>query len=336
MMQAIFSESDLMEAVMNARRMAGLLVLAATMLWLPVAQAQEQPVRIIFPFAAGGSGDALSRLIADKMHAALNRAVIVENRTGGAGRIGTVAVRNAAPDGGTLLLTPIAPVAVYQHVYKNLDYDPIKDFAPISQLATFDFAVAVGSQVPAKTLKELVEWVKADAARAAFGSPAAGALPHFFGILFSRAAGLELRHVAYRGSAAALADLLAGHVPMVFTTISDLVQMHKANRIRILAASGAQRSPFVPEVPTFREAGYDIQGSAWFAAFAPAKTPPAIVDRYSKIMAAAVRVPEVKERLLKFGLQPTGTTAAELAAIQKADSARWEPAVKASGFTPVQ
>jgi tripartite-type tricarboxylate transporter receptor subunit TctC len=297
------------------------------------AQVVEQPIRIIFPFAAGGSGDALARIIAERMHAALSRAAVVENRTGAAGRIGGVAVKNAAPDGSTLLITPIAPMAVYQHVYKRLEYDPINDFAAVSQLATFDFAVAVGPQVPAKSLKELVGWVKADPGRAAFGSPAAGALPHFFGVLFARAAGLDLRHVAYRGSAATLADLVAGHIPMVFTTISDLVEMHKAGRVRILATSGKERSPFTPEVPTFREAGYDIQGTSWFGVFAPAKTPPDTVERFSAIMAAAVRAPEVNERLRAFGLTPTGTSPAEFAAIQKADSERWAPAVKASGFT---
>jgi tripartite-type tricarboxylate transporter receptor subunit TctC len=146
-------------------RTAGIAVFASVLLGQAPALTQDQPIKIVFPFAAGGSGDALTRLIAGKMQEGLGRTVIVENRTGGAGRIGTVAVKNAAPDGGTLLLTPIAPVAVYQHVYTNLDYDPLKDFAPISQIATFDFAVAVGAQVPAKTLKELVAWVKADPAR---------------------------------------------------------------------------------------------------------------------------------------------------------------------------
>jgi tripartite-type tricarboxylate transporter receptor subunit TctC len=336
MLRARLQGFRLMEAAMNVRRMMTLVVVAAAALWQAPAQAQDQPIRIIFPFAAGGSGDALARMVAEKMHAALGRSVIVENRTGGAGRIGASAVAKAAPDGGTVLLSPIAPVAVYQHVYQDLGYDPINDLAPLSQLATFDFAVAVGSQLPPQNLKELVAWVKADSARAVFGSPAAGALPHFFGVLFSRAAGLELRHVPYRGSAAAMPDLVAGHIPMVFTTLSDLVETHKANRIRILATSGTQRTAFVSGIPTFREAGYDIEGSAWFAAFAPARTPADIVERYSKIMAAAMQAPEVRERLLKFGLQPTGTTAAELAAIQKADSARWEPAVKASGFKPAQ
>jgi tripartite-type tricarboxylate transporter receptor subunit TctC len=321
---------------MHPHRRTCLLAVVLAICWSGVATAQEQPVRVIFPFAAGGSGDALARIVADSLHADLKRPVVVENRTGAAGRIGTVAVKNAAPDGGTVLVTPIAPVAIYQHVYKDLNYDPITDFAAISQLATFDFAVAVSSQVPATSLKELVAWVKADSTRAVFGSPAAGALPHFLGIMFSRAAGLDLRHSPYRGSAAALADLVAGHIPMVFTTVSDLVQMHNAKRVRILATAGRARSPFVPDVATFREAGFDIEGSAWFGAFAPTKTPDDTVNRYSRVMAAAVRKPEIRERLLAFGLQPTGTTAAEFTKIQRDDSARWAPAIKASGFTPQQ
>ncbi len=311
----------------------GPLVVLALISIVYAAAAQEQPVRIIFPFAAGGSGDGVSRLVAEQMRSALKRNVIVENRTGAAGRPGVAAVKNAAPDGSTLLITPIAPMAVYQHVYRKLEYDPIKDFAAVSQLATFDFALAVNPKVPASSLKELVAWVKADPSRGSFGSPGVGTLPHFFGLLFARAAGVELRHIAYKGSAATLSDLAAGHVPMVITTISDFVELHKAKRVRILASSGASRSPFVPEVPTFREAGFDIQGTSWFGAFAPARTPRETVDRYSKIMAAAVRVPAVRDRLSAYGLQPTGTSAAEFAAIQKADSERWAPAVKASGFS---
>jgi tripartite-type tricarboxylate transporter receptor subunit TctC len=230
-------------------------------------------------------------------------------------------------------MTPIATMAVFQHVYKSLGYDPFTDFTPVSQLATFDFALAVGAQVPARSLEQLVAWVKVDPARAAFGGPGAGALPHFLGVLFGHAAGLDLRHVAYRGSSAALADLVAGQIPMVVTTLSDLVAMHKEARIRILASSGPARSPFTPEVPTFREQGYDIEGTSWYGAFAPAGTPAATIDRLSSAMAAAVREPEVGERLHAFGLVPTGTSAAALAAIQKADSDRWAVAVKLSGFT---
>jgi tripartite-type tricarboxylate transporter receptor subunit TctC len=306
---------------------AGLLPIRAS------AQLLEQPIRIIFPFAAGGSGDMLARLVADKMRAALGRAVIVENRTGGAGRIGVTAVKNAAPNGSTLLITPIAPMAVYQHVYKSLGYDPINDFAAVSQLATFDFGLAVGPQVPAHSLAELVAWVKADPGRTAYGGPSNGDLPHFLGVLFGRFAGLELRHVAYRGAVPAITDLIAGQIPIVIAPLSDLAEMHKTQRVRILASSGKERSQFSPDVPTFREDGYDIEGTSWYGAFAPAKTPAGTIDSLSTIMATAVRAPDVSERLLAFGLVPTGNSAAELAAIQKSDTERWASAVKLSGFT---
>jgi tripartite-type tricarboxylate transporter receptor subunit TctC len=300
------------------------------------AQVGEQPIRIVFPFAGGGSGDGLARLIADRMRQSLNRPVIVENRTGASGRLGVQAVKAAAPDGNTLLITPIAPLAIYQHVYPSLDYDPIADFAPLAQVATFDFGVAVGPQIAAKSLKELVAWAKANPAQANFGIPAAGSLPHFLGVMFGRAAGIDLRAVPYRGSAAALTDLVGGQIAMVFTTTSDLVEMHKAGRIRGLATSDKQRSPFLPDLPTFREAGYDLEATGWYGMFAPARTPADVVERLNRAIVAAVRLPEVQERLKAFGLQPTGTSAQEFAAIQKADSARWAPAVKASGFKPQQ
>lgn len=314
-----------------------LALVAASVLPVPArAQIGEQPVRIVFPFAAGGSGDALARLIAEHLRIALNQPVIVENRAGAQGRIGVLAVKAAAADGKTLLLTPVAPMSVYQHVYKALLYDPIRDFRPVSQVATFDFAIAVGPQVPAKSLKELVEWVKANPSQGSYGTPAAGTLPHFFAVQFGRTAGLDLRHVGYRGSAAALTDLVGGQIPIVVTTTSDVLEQHKGGRIRVLATSDKARSPFLPEVPTFRESGYDIEGAGWYGVFAPAATPPDVVQRFNAAIVAAVRTPTIKERLLALGLVPTGTSAAELAAIQKADSELWAPAVRASGFTPEQ
>jgi tripartite-type tricarboxylate transporter receptor subunit TctC len=318
------------------RRQLLQLALAAAAALVPrrsLAQLVDQPIRIVFPYAAGGSGDTLARLVADKMRVALGRSVIVEDRAGGAGRIGVMQVKNAAPNGDTLLLTPIATMAVYQYVYKSLGYDPFTDFTPVSQLATFDFALAVGPQVPAQSLRQLVAWVKADPVlRAVYGGPGTGDLPHFLGVLFARAARLELRHVAYRGSAAAIVDLAAGQIPMLIVPLSDVLAMHKDKRVRILASSGKSDSPFAPDVPTFREEGYDIEGSSWYAAFAPAKTPAATVGKLSAAMAAAVRQPDVVERLHAFGLVPTGTTAAELGAIQRADAARWATAVRLSGF----
>jgi tripartite-type tricarboxylate transporter receptor subunit TctC len=300
------------------------------------SQSGEQAIRIVFPFAAGGAGDALARLLAEHMRTGLDRPVIVENKTGAAGRIGVQAVKNAPPDGHTILLTPIAPVAIYQHVYDPLGYDPFADLEPLSQVATFEFALAVGPQVPVKTLRELVAWLSANPGAANYGTPAAGTLPHFFAVSFARASGLDLRHVGYRGSANALTDLVAGQISMVVTTTSDLLEMHKAARIQILATSDAQRSPLLPEIPTFKEEGYAIQGTSWYAMYAPARTPAEIVTRLNKVIVDALRRPEVRERLLALGLYATGTSPQELATVQRTDSERWAPAIKASGFTAKQ
>ena len=308
--------------------------IAAANLALPT-HAQE-PVRVIFPFTAGGSGDALARHIAEGLRMALDQPVIVENRTGAQGRLGVQAVKAAAPDGKTLLLTPVAPMSVYAHVYKALLYDPVADFEPVSQVATFDFAIAVGPQVPAASLKELVAWVKANPAQGNYGTPAAGTLPHFFAVSFAKTAGLDLRHVGYRGSAAALTDLVGGQISIVVTTTSDVLEQHKAGRIRVLATSDKARSPFLPDIPTFKQAGYDIEGSGWYGVYVPAKTPPDVVAQLNKAIVAAVQSAPVKEKLLAFGLVPSGTTATELRKIQAADSELWAPAVRASGFTPEQ
>ncbi len=313
----------------------GFAVMAASLFAGPLqAQIGAPPIRIIFPFAAGGSGDVVSRLIAAKMSDALGRPVIVENRTGADGRIGVRAVKESDPDGNTLLVTPIAPMSVYQHVYAKLDYDPIKDFAPISEIGTFDFGIAAGPQTDAKTLKDLVAWAKANPTEANFAIPGAGTLPHFLGVMLARTAGIDLRAVPYRGSAAGLADLIAGHIPIEITTTSDLVQMYKDGRIRIVATSGKMRSPFLPDVPTLREAGYNLVAAGWYGIFAPAKTPADVIERYNKVIVDAVRSPEFKDRAQAFGLQPTGTSAEAFSHIVQDDSELWGPAVTASGFKP--
>lgn len=327
-----------MTTTMTMRRrsiVAAASALAVAALVAPAqAQLVEQPIKIVFPFSAGASGDTLSRLIAEKMRVALKRPVIVEDRTGAAGRIGTELVAKAAPDGNTLLITPIAPISIYPLVYKNLKYDPLTELTPVSQLGTFEFGLAVADNLPVKSVKDLVAWAKANPTKANYGIPAAGSLPHFLGAMFGQATGTDLRPVSYRGSAAALADVVAGHLPMIFTTVSDLVPMAKAGKIRMLATSGKERSQYLPNVPTFTEAGYKLVASGWYGMLAPAKTPPETIAKYSKIVADAVRSPEIKAKLNAFGLHPTGTTAAELGNIIKDDMAAWAPAVKASGFTP--
>lgn len=296
------------------------------------AQTSDQPIRIIFPFAPGGVGDALARMLGDALQKATGRAVIVENRTGGAGRPGVQAVRSAEPNGSTLLFTPVAPMSIYPHFYNPLGYDPVADFEPLSQNATFEFALAVAARVPAKTPAELVAWLKANPAEAAFGSPAIGTLPYFTGVQFGKLAGVELRHVSYRGSAAGLVDLVAGQLPMFVTNTGEFAQQHEAGKVRIIATTEPQ--PFVAGIPTFEQAGFKLRGNGWYAMYAPARTPVATLDLYSKAIADVARDPANRERFLKLGLQPTGTTRAELARIQKQDLDYWGPIIAASGFKP--
>ncbi|PTM60805.1 Bug family tripartite tricarboxylate transporter substrate binding protein [Phreatobacter oligotrophus] len=307
---------------------------AALSLAAPALRAQSGPIRFIFPFAAGGAGDALTRIVADEVGRALGEPAIVEARPGAGGQIGTQAVINAAPDGRTLLLTPIAPVVIHPIVFPQLPYDPVRDLAPVSLVTTFDFALAVHPDTPAKTLSELVAWVKQDPRRATYGSPGVGNLPHFFGALLAEKIGVPLVHAPYRGSAPALTDLVGGQVPMVITTTSDVTELAKGGRIRILAVSGRERSPFLPDVPTFTEAGIAIAGGAWYGLFAKAGSPPEILGRISRAVMAAMHDGAVKEKVLGLAMVPTGSTPEELGRVQRQDIADWTPAVKASGFRP--
>jgi len=315
---------------MRHRRLFWIALTALIAVWSGCALAQGQTVRIIYPFAPGGGGDAVLRVLTDKLQERLGQTFIIENRTGASGRIGVNAVKNAAPDGLTILYTPFAAVTIYPFTFRQLDYDPFTDLQPLSQIVKYDFALAVGPNIPAKTPKELVAWLKANPDKAQFGSPGAGALPHFFGIMFGRAAGVEMTHVAYRGTAPALPDLMSGQIPIMSSTTTDLMELHKAGKIRILATSDTERS--LPDVPTFKESGFDIVGTGWFGMFLPAKTPPEIVGRLSKAIMAIVAEPEVQKRYAEFGYKPAGTSPEELGRIQRADAKLWEPIVKESGF----
>jgi tripartite-type tricarboxylate transporter receptor subunit TctC len=296
------------------------------------AQVGESPIRIVLPFPAGGVGDTALRMIAESMRVRLNRTIIIENKPGAAGRLGIQSVKDGPADGTVLLFTPIAPMVLFPHVYDNLGYDPARDFQPISQVGTFDLGVAVGANVPARNLKELVDWLKRHSDQAAYGTPAAGSLPHFFAVLFARQADLDLRHVAYKGNPQAITDLMGGHLPLFFTSTQDLVEPHKAGRMRVLATSGRERSTALPEVPTFTESGYAIHGEGWYGIYAPAKTPAEIVAQLNRAVVEAVRTDEFSKRLKPIGVQPTGTSPEEFSRIQKSASELWGPVVKASGF----
>jgi len=297
------------------------------------AAAQDGTVKFLVGFPAGASLDTMTRLIAERMRVTLGQPVVVENRPGAAGQIVMNALKSSPPDGQTLVMTPLVAVVTAPHIFK-LQYDPFADFAPVSHTANFLFAFGVNAGVPAQTLAEYVALVKRDAKYGNYSSAAPGSLPHFFSLLFAEKAGLAMNHIGYKGSAQALTDLVGGQISGFMGVTSDLAVQHKAGRVRVLATSGAQRARELPEVPTFRELGYAIEGAGWYAAYAPARTPKDTVDRLSGAINEAIRSPEVRQKLEAMGLEPTGTTPAELARIHRSDYDKWGPVIKASGFKP--
>ena len=296
----------------------------------------QQPLKILVGFPAGASLDTMTRLIAERMRAPLGRPVVVENKPGAGGQIVMEAIKNGPHDGSQIVMTPLVTVVTAPHVYSNLRYDAFKDFTPIAHAADFLFAFSVGPDVPAKTLAEYIALVKQDPKWGNYASAAPGSLPHFFSILFAQKAGIQgsMNHIGYKGSANALTDLFGGQIAAFMGTISDAASFHKAGKLRTLATSGAKRADDLPDVPTFRELGYDIEGAGWYAAYGPAGMPKELVDAYSKAMIEAIHAPDVHDRLVGLGLVPTGLPPAELARIHKRDYDLWGPVIKASGFKP--
>ncbi len=308
-------------------------LLSAILLFVATAtNAAEPPLKIMLGFPPGASSDTISRLIAEKMSTSLGRPVVVENKPGAAGIVAAMAVKSAAPDGSTLLMTPLANMVAFPHSYSKLEYDPFKDFAPVAHVAAFQLALGVGAQVPAKTLAEYAVLAKKGGEYANFASAAVGSLPHFFGLMFAKTAGIELVHVPYKGTANVIQALMSGEIPAAVLPIADLGALMQSGKGRLLAVSGAKRAPQYPDVPTFKESGYDIEGSAWYALFAPAGTPKEIVDKLARAAIDAVHQPDLRAKIEPLGLEPTGLGPSELGAILKADDDKWGPVIKASGF----
>jgi len=290
------------------------------------------PVRLIVGFAPGGSSDLAARIIAEKLKDALGVPVVVDNKAGAGGRIAAEALKNAPPDGNTLLLTPVVVPVLAPLLFANLPYDANKDLAPVTHVANYQLALSVGSNPPAKSLAELTAWLKANPAKATFGSPAPGSLPHFFGIMVGRSIGIEMQHVPYKGGAPLHIDLIGGQIPVAIDALSDCIEQHRAGRLRIIATSGSARSPLLPDVPTFKELGYPIEGNGWTAIYAPGGTAKAMIERLNRALVDVLTQPETRQKLNNLGFEVTGTSADELAAIMRADSAKWKPIIQASGF----
>jgi tripartite-type tricarboxylate transporter receptor subunit TctC len=307
---------------------------AALLLAALLAQAQvDKPVRLLVGFAPGGATDIAARLLAERLTAELKHNVFVENKPGAGARIAAAMLKDAAPDGSTLMLAPIFVPVLAPLVFSKLAYDPLVDFAPVAHVANFQFGIVVNAGHPAKSVQDLVAWFKANAAQANFGTPGAGSLPHFFGVMISRGAGIDPVHVTFNGGSALMNAVVGNQVSSGIDTLVDQIQMHRGGKIRILATSGAARSPELPDVPTFAEAGLKgVEGTSWYAVYAPAKTSAATVRQLNAAINKALEAPELKERFAKLGLEPTGGSAADLLTIMKRDTERWGPVIKASGF----
>jgi tripartite-type tricarboxylate transporter receptor subunit TctC len=299
------------------------------------AQLHQKTARFVVGFPAGGTTDAFARLCADKLRGRYAPTVLVETRAGAAGRIALTNVNGGDVDGSTAFLAPCSLLTIYPHVYKKLSYDPVRDFSPVCTIARGDFALSVGPMVPdtVKTLDGLVAWFKANPKQAFFASPAAGATPHFVGDMFARAAGLDLTHATYKGDAPAVQDLLGGQVACGVNNIGVVLPHVKDGRLRLLATSGAGRSRFTPDVPTFVEAGFrEVVAQEWFGLFLPSKALPEVVAALASAMGEVARLPDVVQRISDFAFEPASVTTAEFARLLDTERGRWAKVVKASGF----
>lgn len=324
--------------MLNRRRLAAALTVALAT-FAPLAMAQpviDKTVRIVVGFPPGGAADAVARLLAEQLRGTYAATVIVDNKAGAGGRLGAQAVKAGEADGSQILLTPASILTIYPHVYKKLGYDSLADFTPVGSVAKVTFALSVSSAVPAtvKTVADYVAWAKANPKDANFGSPAAGATPHFVGTMLGRAGGVQLNHVPFKGGAPLVSDLLGGQIQSGVNVLPEVLPHANSGKLRILAVSGAKRSRFLPNVPTFAESGFkDVAADEHFAVFVPSKTPPDVVAKLNTAIRTALKAKPMVDGLEKLSFDLGGESPAEFAKIVQSEISRWGPIVKASGFS---
>ena len=314
-------------------------VLASVLLSAGTASAEtnyypDRAVKIEVGYAAGGPLDVVARLIGDKLAQIWGKTVVVENVSGASGNIAADRVAKAVPDGYTLLLASNVNIAVNPKLYKNMPFDPVKDLAPITQVAYSPNILVVPNDLPVKSVQELVTFAKANPGKVSFASAGVGTTQHLAGELFKTIAKVDIQHVPYRGATPAITDLLGGRVSMFFGPPSSLLGLVKEGKVRALAVTSAQRFPAAPDLPTMIEAGYPgfvaVLSVGWMA---PAGTPKDVIDRIYKDTAKALAAPDVRERLQKIGTEPMGTSPAEFAADIQREVPQWAEVIKAAGLT---
>ncbi|WP_291915898.1 tripartite tricarboxylate transporter substrate binding protein [Limnohabitans sp.] len=308
---------------------AAISLLAMAPSWV---NAQAKPLKIWVGYPAGGAVDVVARQMAEELRL-LGYSTIVENKTGAAGQLATEAMLAAPADGSTVVLMPGGNATIFPHVYPNLRYS-MADLKPLASVCSFTFALGVGPGTPAKTLKEFVDWAKANPGKASYGTPGAGTAMHFMGVMFGRLAGIDFQHVPYRGGAAAMTDILGGNIPALATTLPNLVTHHKSGKLRILAFSGDQPLPSLPGVSTFKQLGYpDLQISEVFGLFASSKTPAPVVAELEKAMVTAAKSARLVAAIEKLEFDSAVLNSVDLSRQLKADFERWGPVIKATGYT---
>lgn len=302
-----------------------------------LAQAQaERTAFIISGFPAGGMGDQVARPLAEKLRGRYAPGVVVDARVGAGGRIAVDYVRRAVPDGMTILQIPSSPMTLYPNTYRKLSYDPLADFVPVCSTVNYAFVLTAGPGVPAevRTLADYLKWVQANPQAATYGVPAAGSALHFVGMLLERHSGRKLTAVPYKGGAPLLNDVLGGQVPVSVSVLGEVMPYIRSGRLRGLAVSSAQRSPFLPDVPTFVEQGLaDVVVQEWLGWFLPARAPRERVQQLNALVGEGLRDPALVDSLARNGLQPFHQSPEEFAQLVRGDLARWAPIVKSSGFT---
>ena len=298
------------------------------------AQPIEGPLRIVVGYAPGGSSDRVARIVGEKLQAKLGIPVIVENKTGAGGRLAAQQVKATPAGQSVLMLANPAVMVVAPLVFKDSGYDAERDFTPVSQVNDYEFGLAVAQAVPVRELSHLLAWLRANPEKANFGVPATGSLPHFFALMTAEKAGVQAQVVGYRGSAPLLTDLIGGQVPVAFDTLDTLLPQFEANKLRILATSGAKRSPWSPAVPTFKEAGLDLVANGWNTFFAPATMPKDKVERLATAIREVMQDPDTQRKFTDAKMTPIVSTQAQTVAMLKAYRAQWAPVVQKSGYQP--
>jgi tripartite-type tricarboxylate transporter receptor subunit TctC len=291
-----------------------------------------KPIHFIVPYPAGGPLDTVARLLGAKLAESMKQPVIVDNKPGAGGNIGADFVAKSAPDGYTILMGAVATHAINPTLYASIPYDPVRDFIPVTQVASTPNVLVVNPSVPASNVREFIAYAKANPGKLNFGSGSTGSAGHLAGELFDTLAGVKMVHVPYKGAGPAMQDLIAGQIQLMFDNLASSLGQIKAGRVKALAVTTAKRTALAPDLPTIAESGlpgFDI--STWFGVFLPAKTPPAIVEKLHAEFTRALAAPDVREKMLQLGAEPVGNRPEEFAAFIKSEAGKYAKLVKASG-----